>query len=859
MVFNVSLVKLQSILIKNLCLVLLLASAAVKNSLQQPKQLHQKLDLGPNANTGDFIKPRDFLDLESLFSPGRHYSERNVSIDRHLYDLEKGAEYVALYSLDSWQYSHDNQITRAHTSNASPEECRNQLEWLLDKFNDSITENNNKNNSDDWQKSVLTEVTEESNKLVQYLDSFGRVESDMYSGNIYWFGSYHHCLDVKLLNYDHYRQIGMRHCVGKVILKSWSDLYKYDNFRPKITIKIGICLPHDCHQRAALNGANLALVEQLMKINLAKMDQERFQLKDLYCLPDEQSQLRELSQQATLWLTFVILWLLLIVVATLMDNHSTNVPTKVPTADKSPKSQQLPVERDINNSGHKISHWTKMLSFHQNVRDFLAVDRGPASTDLTPVDCIRVTGTLFIVCSNTILVLSTYPNRVTDLNEDTQSILSLILTTSSQRIVDTMFIISGFLTGYHLLRRFGTDWHKLAQLSTWSQLQLMHYLRLSPTYLLVYYFTKHIFVALGSGPDWDYGTNDLSRMGSCQNEEWWRAILYFINGVGAQHSAASCSPTSWFLALDTQIYLTLSIFLFMFLKLRNSSYKMADKWLFGAIVTLASADTIKSLLEQEVLIRPENAFHVSHLFSHGLLAIKYCSQLQMGFVMRAGLVIVGLYAGQVVCLYEKSLPSTGSCDSGRQSTKQKNTEINSQALWLDFWPCYITNTRVFTATIVMGAVLFLMPTICIYFNQWLAWRITSNVALFLASCITIGWNVCQTIVIVRLVTKAKSVAATKDNIVVANYWHILYWPGWTILARLTYVIYLIHVDVIYFSLMKLGANSDTLADLNSFNMFKLNTFVIWWTVLVACFVHIVFELPTRKLLKRMSLRISNYL
>lgn len=91
-------------------------------------------------------------------------------------------------------------------------------------------------------------------------------------------------------------------------------------------------------------------------------------------------------------------------------------------------------------------------------------------------------------------------------------------------IVDTFFVISGFLACFLLLERCTTQVHSIKYL----QLCLHRLIRLLPQYAVIVAFYCTLLAKLGSGPLWKEKV--LLEQERCR-ETWWTNLLFLNNYI----------------------------------------------------------------------------------------------------------------------------------------------------------------------------------------------------------------------------------------------------------------------------------------------------------------------------------------
>ncbi|XP_028129554.1 nose resistant to fluoxetine protein 6-like [Diabrotica virgifera virgifera] len=116
-------------------------------------------------------------------------------------------------------------------------------------------------------------------------------------------------------------------------------------------------------------------------------------------------------------------------------------------------------------------------------------------------------------------------------------------------IVDTFFLVSGFLASYIILLHL-----KHSSNAVKVGLIYVHRLiRMTPAYAMVLLFYCTVYVSVGSGPFWQ------ERIGVEKNrcvETWWANLAYVNNYVNTENL---CMFQSWFITCDMHYFLTVPI------------------------------------------------------------------------------------------------------------------------------------------------------------------------------------------------------------------------------------------------------------------------------------------------------------
>ncbi|KAJ4443417.1 hypothetical protein ANN_05085 [Periplaneta americana] len=117
--------------------------------------------------------------------------------------------------------------------------------------------------------------------------------------------------------------------------------------------------------------------------------------------------------------------------------------------------------------------------------------------------------------------------------------------------VDTFFVMSGMLLCYLVLK--GLDTGKPFNIPLFYFHRL---LRLTPLLGIAILIHASIIDKFGSGPLWDYVYGSAEKKFCVDN--WWSTLLHVQNYVNLEES---CITPSWYLAVDTQLYIISPIFL----------------------------------------------------------------------------------------------------------------------------------------------------------------------------------------------------------------------------------------------------------------------------------------------------------
>ncbi|VEN61627.1 unnamed protein product [Callosobruchus maculatus] len=129
--------------------------------------------------------------------------------------------------------------------------------------------------------------------------------------------------------------------------------------------------------------------------------------------------------------------------------------------------------------------------------------------------------------------------------------------------VDTFFVTGGFLVSYNYFLK-NTDERRIS----FCKFYLHRFLRLTPSLAVVVLFHATIFSYIGSGPFWAF--INYFFIDNCK-ENWWSTLLYVQNFV---HPNNMCIGQSWYLAVDTQLFVLAPFLLYFVGKKPNCTFAL---------------------------------------------------------------------------------------------------------------------------------------------------------------------------------------------------------------------------------------------------------------------------------------------
>lgn len=432
-----------------------------------------------------------------------------------------------------------------------------------------------------------------------------------------------------------------RYCLAGLRWPSWPNSSYH---KRNMVFRTGICLPHTCDSKSL----KLYHDKMVSLIELQVTDRSKgFYINDLYCLPDEESPLRNVLNYTSsrLYIYFNIIWFTFIMMATLLSKYL-SPSSSSPSSAAAANNEKETIEK-------RLKHvWTylKCWDLNENLNNFWMKDRDTIKENTTIKSCVKQGNRIYLkplegikvlsaICVNLvhtiILGLGIAENgAIVDYLMSKTIIVSL--TTICEASVDNFFVMTGLITTLALIRRPKLT---LMRPSFWIQFFIYRYIRIIPMYLLLHWSLQSFSRFLGSGPNWDYGTSYTAYGKVCQNDSLWGILIPTAN---LKSPTAHCNPVGWYLANDIQFSLLTPIFIILFLK----------KPLVAHLTILSASFIIMANHVQYYLNRPEPRHGLE--FS-ALTIARVLNEPSNGYTYpqyRCASYLIGLSAGHLLHSYE---------------------------------------------------------------------------------------------------------------------------------------------------------------------------------------------------------------
>ncbi|EGT37243.1 CBN-OAC-7 protein [Caenorhabditis brenneri] len=164
------------------------------------------------------------------------------------------------------------------------------------------------------------------------------------------------------------------------------------------------------------------------------------------------------------------------------------------------------------------------------------------------LDCIRFLSMLWVVTGHTFTFLIP-PTTLRSLSHFMDRPLNHLLLNAFVS-VDTFFLLSGIVVAYLFFKNRPKE-SQIKSPITWVLFYVHRYLRLTPPYMIFIGF----YIVYGQYVQGPFSASQfntlLPGLQICQNY-WWKNLLYINNMDGSE---TACYGPSWYLAVDTQLYI----------------------------------------------------------------------------------------------------------------------------------------------------------------------------------------------------------------------------------------------------------------------------------------------------------------
>lgn len=696
--------------------------------------------------------------------------------------------------MPSYVFSYDNEEDRRKASDpnlVSTAQCNIELDYLsrqMQAFQESR----------DPSKRVM------SPEVGAFFDAYAGSEAGVLQGNSYFIGNWRQCyashiFDLDKRNVSNTISFKGRYCIASLKSFNWGQKIKemtqeliknnyflypeqpYDYAR-FFKIQVGICLPESCDSRTIDSKR-----DEIRRLATHKLQEpiRSYYLDDLYCLPDETSELRKLDLSGWIFVLCCIVWTMLILFSTFCEylqlksgltssNRKTN-KTKSGLEKMVSAMSLISNYRRLTETASLKAAKKKLANISKNGQVLVegkgkneSIDR-PKPSDLVFFNFFKTFCMPLMVYGHCGMFTVYLDKNVLDY-DFFQSNFGLHFHSSGVFFVDWFFVMTGFITTYVLFSTARVEKNDLLQ---WLYTVFHRYWRLAPLYTFVLLFCQHIFHQTAYGPIWDYGTNNMTIRGICRRE----SIIYPLTMTSNLHPMhEECIMPSWYISNDFQFYLITPFILIML-----------AKWPVGGWFTTLGMIILCDLFRAHRYLVDPKAIPIDLMRPRNDLVMRNNWDIYPTYIYphyRIDSYLVGILAGHYTymvlsnrwnsILYWDGPNSKKSIRSDSKGSTEPHwfRKVLRASIWLT--GCFIVASMT-VCTYLLGA---LFPEAfepyAIYF-----------VALIYGTCHTVTSSGLSMMFVTFMFGQFKSLKELISH------------PFWTVASRYNFFVYLIQVEVIY--------------------------------------------------------------
>lgn len=745
-------------------------------------------------------KPGEFLKLDKIIKLTSQYIN-STNAQQRLYDLEYQLNIENPFVYD-YTYSDKLACKLSAWPVANRTTCSIQLNWILTQL--------------DQNKNYTYLRGQLGYELTRFTDSFGRPEPGVFSGITNWLGSYRGC---KLASLDSGR-ILTRYCIARMRPKSWP---KNEIANPPTSIRVGVCLPESCETNSL--EVQRSQLEKLAKLELPQIYKDELELTSIFCLPDEQSPIRQIPFSGQVYLVIVIGWFALVISATIIiEINRARQRDELANQAQSVRRESsiIPGECKLNQfrldivgqeqNQQTTTGWSykflEALSIRDSIKAFktntfrVKYNQGErVRVNLSSIDTIKVVMAILVILAHAGYLANIYARSLSNRLEMLTSDLAL-MAVSISRAVDVFFVFFGLLTTYTLMRKLN-----LKQLSNplmWIGVNIGIFFRVAPLFMLVYWYSKSISPYTGSGPWWDYGVDENSIKGVCMRDPWWKSIP-LLGSLGSP-SVPTCVLPAWFLVSYSHISLLLPLLTYIICKLSTRGRFI----MIGYLSVVSAFSTAYRLYNQSTV--PKEAF-----LTHGALLSNLLEKFEatghLTTLGRVGCVAVGSLTGYLLRSYELG-------------------EISR-------WPKWLCHKLTLVLTLLLCTLVIFVPLIGKKLHMITGNSTNLGVIVTADAIITMTFPLLAAILIINATT------IYNHKVVVRFFGHSF----WHVFNRLGLCIYLVHWEVLFIAVtgFEQAPSYGYMMD-----VMKLWSFGVFVSIILAFFLHIMVEAPLARILNALG-------
>lgn len=592
---------------------------------------------------------------------------------------------------------------------------------------------------------------------------------------------------------DEVHSLPMRYCMAGLRWPTWPNSTYH---RRNHNLRLATCLPESCDSDSLIEHEDK--IKRLINFQMTNYF-SNYYIENLYCLPDNTSPSRSIfsSKSAIAFLAFNLCWLCLTILASFRSSSKAKNSTR----------RQTPINTsDQLRQGSFLSSWNvrvNLLKFLRPTRTNLITigkknfrKRDSNEVDLERLDLVKFFSSLFIITAHACMLGFGNINENAHeghkmLSNSIWSPVNIICPAS----VDIFFVMTGVITMKTLM---SLSRKALNSFPFWLQFFVYRYIRIIPLYLTVQLFLRTTFRFIGSGPFWDYGTSHTAWSHLCQTESLWEVLVPRANFKSPfQH----CNHVGWYLANDLQFTLLTPFVVLAYI----------TKPLFGHFIVYGS---FVAVMINHIKYYLDNMIDHRSMLEWSFMTITNVSDdYVQGYVnpkYRCLAHLIGLSGGYILYRYERG-------------------DIKKWPIWfLHLSKGYLVLYIYFVCTLTSSSSLVNLE------NEEIAPQI-KWIAAIVAGGLHGLTSIAVTLFILLYTTNQLEILSFTSN----RLFNRLIKP----LANAALSIMLVHLPLQYYHTQKLRH----LEELSSYRFFVNNLIWTLESIALASIVHILYELPMRRL------------
>ena len=361
--------------------------------------------------------------------------------------------------------------------------------------------------------------------IVRMIDAMGKPGAGYFDGNMFAPGSFDECLDTGP-GYAEY-------CIGPV---------KFNSKKIPLMWYYGVCVPHGC-----------TLEDVVLAVSEVTFGQAALNASLTNCVSNKKP---PFTAGAIVMIFVCFLFACLVMGATLFDYVWQNFMKKNEKyeshqiQDKSEKTPLVtkPSPTKKTSKRFNLEELITTFSLYKVLPQILSTKQPPSA--ITSINGLRVMSMFWVILGHThVFALSSGLDNLLRVRS-TLSRFSFQAIGNAYFAVDSFFVLSGFLVAYLSLRQMKRKNGRFPFVTYY----LHRYLRLTPTYAFVLFFTWFLAMYLGNGPRYNMNFGQESANYRSCNKYWWTNLIY-INNLYPWKLMDECIAWTWYLANDMQFYI----------------------------------------------------------------------------------------------------------------------------------------------------------------------------------------------------------------------------------------------------------------------------------------------------------------